>query len=77
MRLTVVGDCLPVLFPPGVPAPRNVGMEIDAHLAEPTQRSSASDVRYHRAAERERQTSIRCEGCGARFEDLAADRVHP
>ncbi len=51
MRMTPIGDCMPVLFPPGVPAPRNIGVEIDAHLA--------------------------CEGCGARFEDLEAYRVHP
>jgi hypothetical protein len=27
-------------------------------------------------AERVRQTSIRCEGCGARFEELEDFRVH-
>ena len=45
MRMTPVGDCLPVLFPPGVPAPHNVGVEIDAHLAEPTDRAAAQDAR--------------------------------
>jgi hypothetical protein len=28
-------------------------------------------------AERVRQTSIRCEGCGERFEELEAYRAHP
>ena len=32
--------------------------------------------RYHEVAERVRQTSIRCEGCGERFADLEAYRVH-
>ncbi len=79
MRLTAVGDCLPVLFPPGVAAPRNIGVEIDAHLAEPTEPAAAQDVRsrYQQVAERVRRTSIRCEGCGARFEELEAYRVHP
>ncbi len=79
MRLTAVGDCLPVLFPPGVPAPVHIGVEIDAHLAEPVERSSAVDTRsrYHQVAERVRRTSIRCEGCGERFEALEAYRVHP
>ncbi len=79
MRLTAVGDCMPVHFPPGVPAPRNIGVEIDAHLAEPVARSAAHDAhsRYQQVAERVRRTSIRCEGCGARFEDLEAYRVHP
>ena len=33
--------------------------------------------RYQQVAERVRRTSIRSEGCGARFEDLEAYRVHP
>ena len=79
MRMTAVGDCMPVLFPPGVPAPSHTGVEIDAHLAGPTERSAAHDARsrYQQVAERVRQTSIRCEGCDARFEDLEAYRVHP
>jgi hypothetical protein len=78
MRLTAVGDCLPMLFPPGVPTPRNIGVEIDAHLAEPAERSSAHDARsrYQQVAERVRHTSIRCEGCGERFEELEIYRVH-
>jgi predicted RNA-binding Zn-ribbon protein involved in translation (DUF1610 family) len=79
MRLTALGDCLPVLLPPGVPAPRNIGVEIDAHLAEPTERATAQDARscYQQVAERVRRTSIRCEGCGARCAELEAYRVHP
>ena len=78
MRVTAVGDCMPVLFPPGVPAPSNIGVEIDAHLAGPTERSAAHDARsrYQQVAERVRQTSIRCEGCGERFEELESYRVH-
>ena len=78
MRMTSIGDCLPVLFPPGVAAPRNIGVEIDAHLAEPAERA-AHDARsrYQQVAERVRWTSIRCEGCGERFEELEAYRVHP
>ena len=79
MRATPVGDCVPVLCPPGVPVPRSVGVEMDARLAEPADRSSAHDARsrYQQVAERVRQDSIRCEGCGARFEVLEDDRVHP
>jgi hypothetical protein len=77
MRLTAVGDCLPVLFPPGVAAPRNIGVEIDAHLAEPAERAAHDALsRYHEVAERVRRTSIRCEGCGERFEELEIYRVH-
>ncbi len=78
MRMTAVGDCMPVLFPPGVPAPRNVGVEVELHLAGPTERPAVSPERsrYHEVAERVRQTSIRCEGCGERFEELEAYRVH-
>ena len=77
--MTPLGDCLPVLYPPGVPAPSSIGVEIDAHLAEPAERSSAHEARarYQQVAERVRRTSIRCEGCGARFEELEAYRVHP
>ena len=32
--------------------------------------------RYHQVAERVRHTSLRCEGCGERFEELEAYRVH-
>ena len=79
MRTTILGDCTPILFPPGVPIPFNVGVEKDAHHAEPVERSAASEARsrYQQVAERVRQTSIRCEGCGERFEELEAYRVHP
>ncbi len=78
MRMAAVSDCLPVLFPPGVPAPRNIGVEIDAHLAEPAERAAAQDARsrYEQVTERVRQSSIRSEGCGARCEDLEAYRLH-
>ena len=78
MRLTPIDDCLPVLFPPGVPAPRNAGVEVALHLAGPAERPAVSPERsrYHEVAERVRRTSIRCEGCGARFEDLEAYRLH-
>ena len=33
--------------------------------------------RYHQVAERVRQASIWCEGCGERFEELEVYRVHP
>ena len=79
MRRTPIGDCMPVLFPPGVPAPRNVGVEVELHPAGPAERSAVAPERshYHEVAERVRQTPIRCEGCGARFEDLEAYHVHP
>ena len=79
MRMTASGDCLPVLFPPGVPAPRKVGVEVELQLAGPVERPAGAPERsrYHELAERVRRTSIRCEGCGARFEDLEAYRVHP
>src|SRR3712207_5976860 len=79
MRLTAVGDCMPVLFPPGVLVPNNIGVEVDTHLAGPADRSLAplERSRYQQVAERVRRTSIRCEGCGERFEELEAYRVHP
>ena len=79
MRMTPVGDCMPVLFPPGCPVPPNVGLEVDLHLAGPVDQTPVPSERsrYQQVAERVRRTSIRCEGCGARFEDLEAYRVHP
>ncbi len=79
MRTTVLGDCTPVLFPPGCPAPYNVGLEVDLHLAGPVDQTPVPSERsrYQQVAERVRRTSIRCEGCGARFEELEAYRVHP
>ena len=79
MRMTAVGDCLPVLFPPGVPVPRNIGVEVDAHLAGPLDHAlvSGERSRYREVAQRVRLTSIRCEGCGERFEELEDYRVHP
>jgi hypothetical protein len=78
MKLATVGGCLPVLFPPGVAVPPHAGQEVDLYLA-----GSADDApipgersRYHEVAERVRRSSIRCEGCGARFADLEAYRVH-
>ncbi len=79
MRMTPIGDCLPVLFPPGMPAPRHVGVEVELQLAGPVDRPAVSPERsrYQEVAERVRRTSIRCEGCGERFEELEAYRVHP
>ena len=78
MRMTPIGDCMPVLFPPGCPAPYNVGLEVDLHLAGPGDQTPVPSERsrYQQVAERVRRTSIRCEGCGARFEELEAYRVH-
>ncbi len=78
MRKTIIGDCVPVLFPPGVAAPSTVVIDIELHLAgagEYTRRREEPS-RYHEVAERVRQASIRCEGCGERFEELEAYRVH-
>ena len=79
MRMAPIGNCMPVLFPPGVPAPINMGLEVAVHLAAPVDQAPAPSERsrYQQVAERVCQTSIRCEGCGARFEDLEAYRVHP
>ena len=78
MRTTPIGDCVPVLFPPGVPVPRSVGIEIDVHLAGPAEHApeQGERSRYQQVAERVRHTSIRCGGCGERFEELEAYRVH-
>ena len=78
VRVSVVGDCTPVLFPPGLPVPRHLGVEVDLYLAGPTDdaASPGEGSRYHEVAERVRTTSIRCEGCGERFADLEAYRVH-
>ena len=78
MRMTPVGDCMPVLFPPGCPVPHNIGVEVELHLAAPADRppGPSERSRYHEVAERVRRTSLRCEGCGERFEDLEAYRVH-
>ena len=77
-RVSTVGDCMPVLFPPGVPTPGNIGLEVEAYLAGPADdaASPGERSRYHEVAERVRRTSIRCERCGERFADLEAYRVH-
>ncbi len=79
MRTTVLADCTPVLFPPDFPAPFNVGLEVDVHVAGPIDQTPVPSERsrYRQVAERVRRTSIRCEGCGERFEELEAYRVHP
>ena len=78
MRKTIIGDCVPVLFPPGIAAPSTVGFDIELYLAGPGEytRRREEPSRYHEVAERVRRTSIRCGGCGARFEELEAYRVH-
>ena len=79
MRMTASGECLPVRFPSGFPIPFNVGLEVELHLAGPADQTSVHSERsrYREVAERVRLTSIRCEGCGERFEELEAYRVHP
>ena len=69
MRLTAVGDCLPVLFPPGVPAPRNVGVEVELYLAGAADRPAVApeQSRYHEVAERVRYTSIRLHPCEVHY----------
>ncbi len=54
-------------------------MEVELQLAELADPPAVSPERsrYHQLAEWVRRTSIRCEGCGARFEELEAYRVHP
>src|SRR6266542_3303818 len=74
-RVSTVGDCLPVLFPPGVPVPENLGLEVELFLVGPTDDVlPGAGARYHEVAERVRQTSIRCEACGEQFTDLEAYR---
>jgi hypothetical protein len=53
-------------------------VEVELHLAVPTVYMPAPELptRYHEVAERVRKVSIRCEGCGERFTDLEAYRVH-
>ena len=77
-RVSTAGDCMPVLFPPGVGTPGNIGLEVEACLAgaDDDVASPGERSRYHEVAERVRQTSIRCERCGERFADLEAYRVH-
>jgi len=76
-RMTTLGDCMPVLFPPGMPAPGNVGDEVELFLVGPVEEDTPGEPsRYHQVAERVRKSSIRCEGCGERFADLEAYRVH-
>ena len=78
MHMTPLNDCRPVLCPPGGPVPPNAGVEIALHLAGPAELPAASPERsrYHEVAARVRRTSIRCEGCGERFEELEAYRMH-
>jgi hypothetical protein len=77
-RVSTVGDCLPVLFPPGMPAPGNVGVEVELFLVGPVEDDDGpgEGSHYQEVAERVRRSSIRCEGCGERFTDLEAYRVH-
>ncbi len=78
MRTTVLGDCTPVLFPPGVATPRIHGTEVELHVVGPTDHPAGATEPSpcDQVAKRVRQTSIRCEGCGERFEELEAYRVH-
>jgi hypothetical protein len=80
MRKTIIGDCVPVLFPPGIAVPSTVRFDVELHLAGPGEytRQREEPSRYHEVAERVRTSSIRCEGegCGERFEELEAYRVH-
>ena len=78
VRVSAVGDCTPVLFPPGMPAPGNVGLEVELILVGPVDDATSlgEQSRYHEVAERVRIASICCEGCGERFTDLEAHRVH-
>ena len=66
-------------LPVGRPIPFNVGLEVELHLAGPADQTPVHSERsrYREVAERVRLTSIRCEGCGERFEELEAYRVHP
>jgi hypothetical protein len=78
-RVSTVGDCMPVLFPPGMPAPGNVGVEVELFLLGPVEDDAPSPgerSHYYEVAERVRRSSVRCEGCGERFTDLEAYRVH-
>jgi hypothetical protein len=78
MVRTSVGDCMPALFPPGVPAAVHIGTEVELRPVGPSEYSTAADVRsrYQQVAARVRATSVRCEGCGERFEELEEYRVH-
>jgi hypothetical protein len=76
--VSTVGDCLPVLFPPGTTTPGTVGVEVELFLVGPAEDDAApgEGSRYLQVAERVRRASIRCEGCGERFADLEAYRMH-
>ena len=79
VRATLAGPCRPVLFPPGIAAPRGVGDEVETFVSglDPTTTAGAEDPRYEEAARRVREAAIRCERCGERFEDLDVYRRHP
>src|SRR5437762_14256740 len=53
-RVSTVGDCMPVLFPPGMPAPGNVGVEVELFLLGPVEDepSPGEPSRYHEVAAR-------------------------
>lgn len=78
MRVSTQGACLPVLFPPGVAAPITHGDEVDVFLAGPADPLPPSEQRsaYRQVAERVKSATIRCEGCGERFDDLERYRLH-
>ena len=79
MRMNPLGECLPMLFPPGVAAPITHGDEVELWVAGPPDRTLQREQRtaYEQVAERVKATTIRCEGCGERFEYLEAYRLHP
>ncbi len=77
-RMTTRGACLPVLFPPGALAPTAYGEEAEVLVAGPGASNRAREERsaYQQILARVQETSIRCEGCGERFDDLETYRLH-
>ena len=70
--------CQPVLLPPGVANPGLGGVAVEAFLADPTflPDLDQDEAAYRRLARRVAERGIRCERCGARFEDLDRYAAH-
>ena len=66
------GICQPVLFPPGATSAGQRGDKVEAFSFGSDELSGAQweAVAYRRLARQVAARGIRCERCGARFEDL-------
>ena len=72
------GDCQPVLLPPGFVSTGLSGVEVAVFSVSPDELDGfgQEETAYARLARQVAARGIRCERCGARFEDLDRYAAH-